>query len=31
MQMNDQDTVVEMIKTAYNTRKWYNYSVDRTP
>ena len=28
MQMNDQDTVLEMIKTAYNTRKWYKYSVD---
>jgi cytidylate kinase len=27
MAMSEQDTVVEMIKTAYNTRKWYKYSV----
>jgi cytidylate kinase len=27
MEMNEQDMVVEMIKTAYNTRKWYKYSV----
>ena len=26
MEMNEQDTVVEMVKTAYNTRKWYKYS-----
>jgi len=28
MEMNDQDTVVEMIKTAYNTRKWYKYKTN---
>jgi cytidylate kinase len=27
MEMCDKDAVVEMIKTAYNTRKWYKYSV----
>jgi cytidylate kinase len=27
MAMSEQDTVVEMMKTAYNTRKWYKYSV----
>lgn len=27
MEMNEQDTVVEMIKSAYNTRKWYKYNV----
>jgi cytidylate kinase len=27
MAMSEQDTVVEMVKTAYNTRKWYKYSV----
>jgi cytidylate kinase len=27
MEMNEQDTVVEMVKTAYNTRKWYKYSA----
>jgi cytidylate kinase len=28
MEINEQDTVVEMVKIAYNTRKWYKYSVD---
>lgn len=28
MEMNEQDTVVEMVKIAYNTRKWYKYSID---
>ncbi|MGD0277249.1 MAG: cytidylate kinase-like family protein [Syntrophales bacterium] len=28
VEMCDQDMVMEMIKTAYNTRKWYKYSVD---
>ncbi|MGA2782914.1 MAG: cytidylate kinase-like family protein [Smithella sp.] len=27
MEMNEQDTVVEMVKVAYNTRKWYKYNV----
>jgi cytidylate kinase len=27
MEMCDKDAVAEMIKTAYNTRKWYKYSV----
>jgi cytidylate kinase len=27
MEMFDKDAVVEMIKTAYNTRKWYKYST----
>ncbi|MGA3282347.1 MAG: cytidylate kinase-like family protein [Smithella sp.] len=27
MEMNEQDTVVEMVKIAYNTRKWYKYSI----
>lgn len=26
-EMSDQETIVEMIKTAYNTRKWYKYSM----
>ena len=26
--MCEQDSIVEMIKTAYNTRKWYKYSID---
>lgn len=26
-EMNEQDTIVEMVKVAYNTRKWYKYSV----
>jgi hypothetical protein len=26
MAMCEKDTVVEMVKIAYNTRKWYNYS-----
>jgi cytidylate kinase len=26
MEMNEQDTVVEMVKISYNTRKWYKYS-----
>ncbi|MCE5212781.1 MAG: cytidylate kinase-like family protein [Deltaproteobacteria bacterium] len=25
--MCEKDTIIEMIKTAYNTRKWYKYSV----
>ena len=28
MGMCEQDMVVEMLKIAYNTRKWYKYSVD---
>ena len=28
MEINEQDTVVEMVKIAYNTRKWYKYSID---
>ena len=28
MEMNEQDTVVEMVTVAYNTRKWYKYSID---
>jgi cytidylate kinase len=28
MEMNEQDTVIEMVKVAYNTRKWYKYSID---
>ena len=28
MGMCEQDTVVEMVKIAYNTRKWYKYSID---
>jgi cytidylate kinase len=28
MGMCEQDIVVEMLKIAYNTRKWYKYSVD---
>jgi cytidylate kinase len=28
MEMCDRDSVVEMIKIAYNTRKWYKYSID---
>jgi cytidylate kinase len=27
MEMNEQDTVVEMVKVAYNTRKWYKYNI----
>jgi hypothetical protein len=27
MEMNEQDTVVEIVKVAYNTRKWYKYNV----
>jgi cytidylate kinase len=27
MEMNEQDTVVEMVRVAYNTRKWYKYNV----
>jgi cytidylate kinase len=27
MEMNEQDTVVEMVKVVYNTRKWYKYNV----
>ena len=27
MEMNEQDTVVEMVKVAYNTRNWYKYNV----
>jgi cytidylate kinase len=28
MGMCEQDTVAEMVKIAYNTRKWYKYSID---
>ena len=28
MEMNEQDSVIEMVKVAYNTRKWYKYSID---
>jgi cytidylate kinase len=28
MEMCEQDMVIEMLKIAYNTRKWYRYSVD---
>ena len=27
MEMCEKDAVVEMIKAAYNTRKWYKYSM----
>ena len=27
MEMNEQDTVLEMVKVAYNTRKWYKYNI----
>jgi cytidylate kinase len=27
MEMNERDTVLEMVKVAYNTRKWYKYNV----
>jgi hypothetical protein len=26
-EMNEQDTVVEIVKVAYNTRKWYKYNI----
>ena len=28
MEMCERDMVVEMVKVAYNTRKWYKYSID---
>jgi hypothetical protein len=28
MEMCERDTVVEIVKVAYNTRKWYKYSVN---
>ena len=30
MEMNEQDTVIEMVRVEYNTRKWYKYSIDWT-
>jgi cytidylate kinase len=27
MEMNERDTVLEMVKVAYNTRKWYKYNI----